>query len=159
MARGEHVRVSRGLYDHHGIDCGDGFVIEYSGGLFDSGPVRRVFIADFAEGSRIEWMHDETLPLEEVARRAESRLGEDNYSLTSNNCEHLAEWAATGEARSPQVENRTPVAVGVASYAAVSVLTGAGPVGVALLVLGSPVGQVALGLTAVISVFNWLYSD
>ncbi|HRT20579.1 MAG TPA: lecithin retinol acyltransferase family protein, partial [Candidatus Hydrogenedentes bacterium] len=31
MARGDHIKVRRFLYSHHGIDCGDGTVIHYTG--------------------------------------------------------------------------------------------------------------------------------
>lgn len=32
MQKGDHLYVSRGLYTHHGIDCGDGTVIHYREG-------------------------------------------------------------------------------------------------------------------------------
>jgi hypothetical protein len=38
-------------------------------------------------------------------RRAMSRLGEHNYNLLFNNCEHFAHWCKTGRHRSEQVEN------------------------------------------------------
>ena len=41
---------------------------------------------------------------EETVRRAESRLGERNYSITMNNCEHFAVWCKTGVSESTQVE-------------------------------------------------------
>lgn len=40
---------------------------------------------------------------EETIRRAYSRLGEERYSLISNNCEHFAIWCKTGRAQSSQV--------------------------------------------------------
>ena len=39
-----------------------------------------------------------------VVHRARSRMGEDRYSLFSNNCEHFCEWCMHGEQRSYQVE-------------------------------------------------------
>jgi hypothetical protein len=42
----------------------------------------------------------------EVVRRARSRIGEDNYRLLTNNCEHFCEWCLRGEPRSYQVEAR-----------------------------------------------------
>jgi hypothetical protein len=38
-----------------------------------------------------------------AVQRALSRVSERHYSLTSNNCEHLASWCATGIAISQQV--------------------------------------------------------
>ena len=42
---------------------------------------------------------------EETVRRAESRLGEKNYNIATNNCEHFAIWCKTGNSESTQVEN------------------------------------------------------
>ena len=42
---------------------------------------------------------------EETVKRAESRLGERNYSIAMNNCEHFAVWCKTGVSESTQVEN------------------------------------------------------
>ena len=33
---------------------------------------------------------------EEIVARAQSRLGEQRYRLTNNNCEHFAYWCMTG---------------------------------------------------------------
>jgi hypothetical protein len=38
-------------------------------------------------------------------RRAMGRLGEQNYNLLFNNCEHFAHWCKTGRHRSSQVED------------------------------------------------------
>ena len=38
-------------------------------------------------------------------RRAMGRLGEQNYNLLFNNCEHFAHWCKTGRHRSAQVED------------------------------------------------------
>ena len=38
------------------------------------------------------------------------RLGEDEYHVLINNCEHFAHWAATGEKRSPQVQRALAMA-------------------------------------------------
>jgi Lecithin retinol acyltransferase len=40
----------------------------------------------------------------EAVARARSRLGENRYRLTRNNCEHFCEWCIYGEPRSEQVE-------------------------------------------------------
>jgi hypothetical protein len=41
---------------------------------------------------------------EAIVARARSRLGENRYRLTTNNCEHFCEWCLRGESRSEQVE-------------------------------------------------------
>jgi Lecithin retinol acyltransferase len=39
-------------------------------------------------------------------RRARSRIGEDDYRLLTNNCEHFCNWCLCGVSRSAQVERR-----------------------------------------------------
>lgn len=41
---------------------------------------------------------------QETIQRAKSRLGEHNYSLPFNNCEHFAIWCKTGMSESTQIE-------------------------------------------------------
>lgn len=52
------------------------------------------------------WVQNPDATAEQRARaveRAASRIGERRYSLTANNCEHFANWCATGAAISHQV--------------------------------------------------------
>ena len=41
----------------------------------------------------------------ETVERARSRIGEANYDLATNNCEHFAIWCKTGISESHQVNN------------------------------------------------------
>ena len=52
-ARGAHIYVERGVYSHHGIDCGDGTVIDFAGrgGGKNTAIIRRVTLAEFAQGA------------------------------------------------------------------------------------------------------------
>jgi hypothetical protein len=43
-------------------------------------------------------------PASVIVERARSRLGENRYRITTNNCEHFCEWCLRGESRSEQVE-------------------------------------------------------
>lgn len=45
-----------------------------------------------------------TYSAKETVRRAYSRIGESEYNLATNNCEHFALWCRTGLSRSTQVE-------------------------------------------------------
>ena len=57
MAKGDHLYVQRkgGLYAHHGIDCGDGTVIHYSGeSWYSPRSVRHTSIDAFARGDEIQ---------------------------------------------------------------------------------------------------------
>ena len=107
MARADHIRVLQPLYYHHGIDCGNGTVIHYSGGVGRkvNACVRRSTLDEFAEGQPVVAVpHEQCLPPDEVIARAESRLGEASYSLAFNNCEHFALWCKTSCHRSEQTE-------------------------------------------------------
>ncbi len=57
MARADHVLVPRmgGLFTHHGIDCGDGTVIHFTGETWATPrSVQRTRMKDFARGAEIE---------------------------------------------------------------------------------------------------------
>jgi len=106
MASGDHVRARRHGYWHHGIDCGDGAVIHYSGELLHNknACVQRTGMADFSKGGRIEVVpYSLCSDPDTVLKRAESRLGETAYHILTNNCEHFARWCKTGQPESPQI--------------------------------------------------------
>ena len=105
---GAHLVAERDGYEHHGIYIGNGQVIHYAGFSRRQrrGPVERVSIGCFACGFSVTIQCDPSTCYEgdEVARRALSRLGERNYRLLTNNCEHFCSWCLFGECRSVQVE-------------------------------------------------------
>lgn len=108
MARGDHIRVNRGLYWHHGIDMGDGTVIHAAGepGRRKIGAVvRRTSADEFLRGGwPLRVRATNSLPADEIVERARQALGRGGYSLFFNNCEHFARWCQTGEFGSRQVE-------------------------------------------------------
>lgn len=126
MARGDHIKVKRPLYWHHGIDLGDGTVIHASGepGQLNRGArVRRDSLQRFLRGGVPVVVHDpRSLTAEEVVARAEAALGRRGYSVLFNNCEHFAHWCQVGRPLSRQVEQLawTGAALGLAARFAVS---------------------------------------
>jgi Lecithin retinol acyltransferase/PspA/IM30 family len=113
MARGDQIYVMRewlnlqGVYEHHGIDCGDGTVIHYRK---PSETIERTSIETFTRGGKIYLLQYAVCYIAETAiTRAESRLGEHQYNLLYNNCEHFATWCKTGKSQSLQIENFIPV--------------------------------------------------
>lgn len=95
-----HLVISRAFYTHHGVYVGGGRVIHYS-----RGRVEEISLAGFAHGRRIRIrLEPPRFDRREVVERARSRLGERDYRLLSNNCEHFCAWALQGESRSDQVE-------------------------------------------------------
>jgi hypothetical protein len=107
---GAHLTTSRRGYTHHGVYIGHGRVVHYSGlsGFWQCGPVEEVPLSRFAVGHSVQIIdHDRSAySPEEIVRRARSRIGEDDYRLLTNNCEHFCNWCLCGVSRSAQVERR-----------------------------------------------------
>jgi hypothetical protein len=105
MAAADHLQVPRqhGLFNHHGIDLGDGSVAHYLEGR----EILRSPTAEFSRGEPVSVVSysEPCSPTGVTLRRAMGRLGEQNYNLLFNNCEHFAHWCKTGRHRSSQVEN------------------------------------------------------
>ncbi|MFM7696063.1 MAG: lecithin retinol acyltransferase family protein [Vulcanococcus sp.] len=106
MAAADHLQVPRqhGLYQHHGIDLGDGTVAHYLEGR----QILRSPLEEFSRGQPIRvvpYDPQTCSPAGTTLRRAMGRLGEQNYNLLFNNCEHFAHWCKTGRHRSAQVED------------------------------------------------------
>ena len=104
MAAADHLQVPRqhGLFNHHGIDLGDGSVAHYLEGR----EILRSSTSDFSRGEPVSVVtYAEPCSAPGLTlRRAMGRLGEQNYNLLFNNCEHFAHWCKTGRHRSNQVE-------------------------------------------------------
>ncbi|MCM1023618.1 MAG: lecithin retinol acyltransferase family protein [Prevotella sp.] len=97
---GDHLKLSRGVYTHHGIYAGDGTVIHYSQGYDEIPEIREVPFSEFAGISKVMLVPESESPLrfsaDEAVRRARSRLGEQNYNLIYNNCENFVRWCRAG---------------------------------------------------------------
>ena len=104
MAAADHLQVSRqhGLFNHHGIDLGDGTVAHYLEGR----EILRSPLEDFSQGQPIRVVdHPSASAPGLTLRRAMSRIGEQNYNLLFNNCEHFASWCKTGRHRSGKIDS------------------------------------------------------
>jgi len=104
---GSHLKTSRTAYTHHGIYVGNYKVVHYAGladGL-NSAPVEETTIEKFLNGKNYEVIPhpNKTYSTEEIVKRAYSRIGEDNYGLIGNNCEHFSNWCIYGVDTSQQV--------------------------------------------------------
>ena len=109
LAPGTHLVTSRRGYMHHGIYVGRGMVVHYAGlsGFLHSKPVEEVTIAQFSMGRAVRIVeHSESkYSPQEIVLRARSRLGENEYQVLRNNCEHFCNWCITGRSRSTQAES------------------------------------------------------
>jgi hypothetical protein len=107
---GAHLTTLRRGYTHHGVYVGGGRVVHYSGlsGLWQCGPVEDVSLYRFAADRSVTIVDHNRSPYspQEIVRRARSRVGESDYRLLTNNCEHFCNWCVCGISRSTQVERR-----------------------------------------------------
>ena len=116
MACGDRLRVERRFagatvaYMHHGIDIGDGTVVHARphdrSRLLAGGCVVRTSLAEFADGG-VVWKTDEPPAVFSgaiIAARSLAHVGRNGYCPVVDNCEHFANWCASGERSSRQVE-------------------------------------------------------
>ncbi len=105
---GTHLTTPRRGYVHHGLYVGEGRVIHYAGlsRRLRRGPVEEVTLEAFAGGKpwQVKPVAAPAFAGTHAVERARSRLGENDYRVWSNNCEHFVEWALNGTPRSAQVE-------------------------------------------------------
>ena len=106
---GAHLITPRCGYTHHGIYIGSGRVVHYAGlsrAALTRRPVEEVSLTDFAGDCGVAVLRDSPLAFApaDVVARAKSRLGEDRYRITTNNCEHFCHWCRSGQNSSAQVE-------------------------------------------------------
>ncbi len=104
MAPADHLVVPRqhGIFQHHGIDLGDGTIVHYLEGK----QILRSSYKEFSRGELVKIaFHKSSSSVGTTLRRAMSRVGEQRYNLLFNNCEHFANWCKTGKHRSAQMES------------------------------------------------------
>mgnify|MGYP000458723105 CR=1 FL=1 len=127
MGAADHLQVRRqhGLFKHHGIDLGDGTVAHYLEGR----EILRSSLKEFCAGQPFSVViHKGADPNGLTLRRAISRIGEQNYNLLFNNCEHFANWCKTGVHRSNQMEDwlkkSSFVAIAIGQFIPAALFTG-----------------------------------
>ncbi len=113
---GDHIRVVRGLYAHHGVYVSAQEVIHFTGTESDNvlnwsaNEVIRTALADFLRLGQLQvrdYSPEEALDRYHPAHivdYARACLGDKGYHLVFNNCEHFANVCTLGHFRSRQVE-------------------------------------------------------
>ena len=105
MVKGEHIKVKKLGYFHHGIYIGDDKVVHYSK-INAKAEVKETSLKEFLDKGKFEIVkYNDSLHMDEVVLRAKSLQGKTEYNLIFNNCEHLASWCKTGQRTSKQVDN------------------------------------------------------
>ncbi len=109
MQRGDHLVSPRTGYSHHGLYLGNQCVIHYAGisDKLTDGSIMPTSLESFCQGSGYSVVDhpDRAFDREASILRAYSRMGEQQYSLLFNNCEHFVNWCIDGANHSPQAEN------------------------------------------------------
>lgn len=104
---GDHLVTQRFGYEHHGLYIGHGDVIHYANHQPESLPaqIEVCSLSTFSQGYpiRVAPHPHRCITPEESVNRAMSRLGEQEYSLLFNNCEHFVMWCIEDEHTSPQI--------------------------------------------------------
>ncbi len=112
----DHIKVSRGLYTHHGIFVGYNEVIHFASKedsddiLGNNNEVISTSLDKFLRNGILEIKEytDEELedlyPVNDIISYARHCVGDDGYNLIFNNCEHFANSCTLGRHRSKQVE-------------------------------------------------------
>lgn len=112
---GDHIRVNRGLYYHHGIYADDFCVFHFASPSDnemnpETARVLYTTLDDFLKGGILEVReytieeNNKKREPKDVVDAAIKSIGEGGYNLLTNNCEHFANRCVFGEARSAQVD-------------------------------------------------------
>ena len=139
--RGDLPEDSLQGFWHHGIQCPDGSVIHYTGmdgvKTLTNAQILRTDIQTFISNPQRELHYVTYQPTQqiysvnEIVRRAESRIGERGYNLLNHNCENFARWCVIGRSQSYQSQGAIiGIVAGTASF-----IFGAGFLGAALTAL------------------------
>lgn len=102
LEKGDHIRVKRPYYYHHGVYVGGGMVVHFTGEENDSVSepekvlVRKTTLDFFANGTIIEKAKPSFIEkmyvrkTDKILENAEKAVGEGKYDFLHNNCEDLA---------------------------------------------------------------------
>ncbi len=109
MYKGQHLFIKKasGSYTHHGLGIGEDHVIHYSGLANDittAGVIEELTLEEFAQGKEVHIKPhiEREYQADEAIIRAYLRLGETQYHILHNNCEHFVEWCISGRHQSRQ---------------------------------------------------------
>ena len=96
------------IYKHYGVCISKDRIIHFHTESYFPGDaeISKISFAKFSAGREIYKEHiTDAFDVKEIIKRAKSKLGTkfDGYYLLTNNCEHFANWCASGNCTSNQV--------------------------------------------------------
>lgn len=108
LQKGNHIRVNYDKYYHHGIYIGNGEIVHFFGDdEFDiyskNLTIKKTTFELFSNNKITElkiYTENETsllLPKEEILKNAIDSIGQNNYDILFNNCEHFANFCTFGK--------------------------------------------------------------
>jgi len=116
MKVGDHIRVNRTAYYHHGIYIGEDLVIHFTGDILNKmiSKIEKTNLATFSKGDELEVVEYKLCkPINWTVDTAYSFIGKKDYNLIFNNCEHFATYCKTGKNESKQVKNAAKNVTGI----------------------------------------------
>ena len=109
LSLGAHLVTPRPRYTHHGIYVGEGHVIHYAGFAhsWQAGPVEELTLLEFASAHPLGLVdhRQSRYSAQQIVQRARARLGEHDYHLLKNNCEHFCNECIDGLHHSVQAQS------------------------------------------------------
>jgi hypothetical protein len=122
-------------YDHYAVNVGDGYIIHATsmskgtgsldvlGSCSGSSKIAAIKKEKYrvTPGNEVHvegtWKGRKPLPVDEIIKRAESKVGIRDYSVLFNNCEHFARWCRYDEKSSDQADGLKMMAAGATGAA------------------------------------------
>lgn len=112
MNRGDHIKIGRGFYSHHGIYIDRDQVVHFSGEpkRKNRSQIEVTTLEKFINGAKethlkvVEYEEDTIFDAETTIQLALESLGDADYHIVFRNCEHFATYCKTGKRESKQVK-------------------------------------------------------
>jgi hypothetical protein len=120
LSIGSHLVTPRIGYQHHGLYIGNQQVIHFT----SNSQIEIVSLSEFTNGNgySIQKFHSK-FSRQEIIDRAKSRLGNDNYNVVFNNCEHFISWCIHDKPISKQIRTHAALTGSLVPMAISSGLT------------------------------------
>ncbi len=105
---GDHIKTKIDSVFHHGVFVSENEIIHFCSNeafsiLSNDLEIKKTNIAVFAQGNKVEvigYPKSKRLSVEKSVEKARSKIGNKDYDIIFNNCEHFVNSCITGERQS-----------------------------------------------------------